>query len=492
MNSLTYLVMIGWIPVVLYLFSRVPVQRAVILSFLIAWLFLPMAAIPLAGLPDYTKMSATCYGILLATLIFDSQRFFAFRLHWIDSAMLIWCLCPVISSLTNDLGLYDGLSVALAQTVTWGFPYFLGRLYLSSLQGLQELAVGIVWGGLIYVPLCLLEIRLSPQLHRWLYGFSPQSFDQAIRYGGYRPIVFMQHGLMVGTWMMTATLIGFVLWRVGVLQQLLQRFAQGTLDPSSRTPQNRPLQPLYRETPWGTACIYVLTLLVTFVLLKSTGAYVQLLMGIVLLLGVRWLKSALPLLLVMLAMCGYLTFAAAGGMTLQTVHQISTTITQFVNADRAQSLVFRLQNEAALSAKARLQPWFGWGGWGRSRIYNAMGEDISVTDSLWIIYFGNYGFLGLMSWFGALLLPVVGFVLLTYRVEVWWHPQILPAATLAVGLTLYTLDCLINGMVNPIYTLVAGGLAGIVAHRSQVRSVPATLRHGNVKSSIMVPGQSDS
>jgi hypothetical protein len=453
MNGFGYVVMVGWIPVVLYLFSKLPIQRALIISFLVAWLFLPMGEIKLTGIPNYTKMSATCYGILLATFIFDMQRFKQFRPHWIDIPMVVCCLSPGISSLTNSLGLHDAVSAALTQTVTWGFPYFLGRLYLGTLKGLQQLAIAIVWGGLIYVPLCLIELRLSPQLHQWLYGFYPQSFDQAIRYGGYRPIIFMQHGLMVGIWMMTATLIAFWFWRAGILQPLLQQFAQGT-------PAKFAIQ---RENPWGISLGIFLGLLITFVLVKATGAYFLLLLGIAVILGMRWWRTALPLLLIVLAICGYLTFNAMGGMTPQVVSQISTTMTQLTNSDRASSLVFRLTNEAQLSAKARQQPLFGWGGWGRSRIYDEFGKDIAVTDSLWIIVFGNFGMVGLVSWIGALLMPVLVFALGRYPAHTWLHPQVLPAAVLAISLVLYVMDCLVNGMVNPIYTLIAGGIAGLVA-----------------------------
>lgn len=453
MNGFGYFVMLGWIPVVLYLFSQLPIQRALIISFLVAWLFLPMGDIKLSGIPNYDKMSATCYGIFLATCIFDIQRFRQFRPHWIDFPMIVWCLSPGLSSLANSLGLHDAVSATLTQTVTWGFPYFLGRLYLGSLKGLQQMAIAIVWGGLIYVPLCLIEIRLSPQLHQWLYGFSPQSFDQAIRYGGFRPIIFMQHGLMVGAWMMTATLIAFWFWRTGMLQPLLQQFAQGT--PPKPTPQ--------RENPWGASLGIFLGLLLTFVLVKATGAYVLLLIGIAVILGMRWWRTSLPLLLMVLAICGYLSFNAMGGMTPQTVDQISTAVTRVMNADRASSLVFRLSNEAQLSAKARQQPIFGWGGWGRARIYDEFGKDVSVTDSLWIITFGNFGAVGLVSWMGALLLPVMGFALWRYPADTWLHPQVLPAAVLSIGLVLYVMDCLVNGMVNPIYTLIAGGIAGLVA-----------------------------
>jgi hypothetical protein len=463
MNGFGYLVMICWIPVVLFLFSRLPVQRAVIFSFLAAWLFLPMASIPLAGLPDYTKMSATCYGILLATVIFDFHRFQKFRPHWIDIPLMIWCFSPLFSSLANGLGPYDGLSSSLRQIVTWGFPYFLGRLYLGSLSGLQQLAMGIVWGGLLYVPLCLVEIRLSPQLHQWLYGFSPQSFEQTIRYGGYRPIIFMQHGLMVGIWMMTATLVAFALWRAGFLQQLLMQFAKDSLGGSEGNALSTKPKTLLQEPTWGAAAIGVLMLLVTFALIKSTGAYFLLALGIGLFLALQWGRTVVPLIAIALLLSGYLVFASTGGLTPQNIAQISTTVTRFSNAERASSLEFRLKNEAQLSQKARLQPLFGWGGWGRARIYNDRGEDISITDSLWIINFGNFGWVGLWSWAGVLLLPILGFVLLRYPPSTWEHPQVVPAAALTIGLMLYAIDCLANAMVNPIYTLIAGGLAGIVA-----------------------------
>jgi hypothetical protein len=471
MNGFGSLVMIFWIPLVLYLFSRFPAQRALIVSFLGAWLFLPQANIPLSGIPDYNKMSATCYGIFIATLIFDPQRFKQIRLHWIDIPMLVWCFSPMASSLANGLGPYDGLAEALSQTVTWGFPYWLGRLYLGSLGGLKQLAIGIVGGGLIYVPLCLFETRMSPQLHKWLYGFYPQSFDQAMRYGGFRPFVFMQHGLMVGMWLMTATLLAFWLWRSGLLQSTLAKM---------RSPS------IFSNVPWLKNKIsaeqiannkllalgVVLILAVTFILEKSTGAYFLLLLAGFLIFSIRWWKTSALLFLIPCIISGYLVFASTGGITPQVIQQVSSTMTWVTNEDRAASLVFRLENEAKLTAKARRQSLFGWGGWGRARIYDDYGNDISVTDSLWIIAFGNQGIVGLVSLMSALIFPVLGFVVLRCPAQTWHHPQVLPAAVLAVALMMYTIDCLINAMVNPIYTLVAGGLAGIVAYTKRPESKP--------------------
>jgi hypothetical protein len=56
-NLLVPLVMLGWIPIVIYLFSRYPARRAIVISFIVAWLFLPQAVLPLPGLPDYDKMA---------------------------------------------------------------------------------------------------------------------------------------------------------------------------------------------------------------------------------------------------------------------------------------------------------------------------------------------------------------------------------------------------------------------------------------------------
>src|SRR4051812_43733268 len=104
-NVLVAMVLLGWVPVVLALFCVVQARRAVLAAFLGAWLFLPMASIKLsAGIPAYDKMSATCAGVLLAAMLFDFKRLAAFQFSWLDAPMALWCMCPMASSLANDLG----------------------------------------------------------------------------------------------------------------------------------------------------------------------------------------------------------------------------------------------------------------------------------------------------------------------------------------------------------------------------------------------------
>jgi hypothetical protein len=380
-------------------------------------------------------MSAASYGILLSTIIFDVGRFSTFRYSWIDVPMTVWCICPFFSSMVNGLGPYDGLSATLSQVVTWGIPYFLGRIYLNNLAGLRNLAIGTFIGGLLYIPLCLYEGRMMFSFHQLLYGFNPSGFLMSIRLGGYRPTVFMNHGLMVGMWMMSASLMGVVLWRTGIIKKVW----------------NFPIS-------W-----WVGLLLITFVLVRSTGAYMLFAAAVAILLIAKYFHNTLLIWLLIGGMCIYLNLGATGEFPRA---EVTSTMAQVFPPERVQSLDFRFENEEVLSAKARQNPIWGWGGFGRNRVFDEYGEDITVTDSLWIIAFGINGYVGLVSIFMALLVPVVAFCI-RYPAQLWSHPAVAPAAALAVSLVMYALDCILNAMVNPVFALTCGGLAGVVVASSR-------------------------
>ncbi|EKQ70205.1 hypothetical protein OsccyDRAFT_0480 [Leptolyngbyaceae cyanobacterium JSC-12] len=437
-NPLVPLIMYSWIPIVFFIYLRYPAQRAVIICFILATLFLPVATIEFSGIPDYTKMSATSYGILLATAVYDSQRFSNFRFSWIDIPIILWCVVsPFMSSITNDLGAYDGFSSALNSTVTWGTPYFLGRLYLGTLDSMKHLAIGIFAGALVYVPLCWYESRTFSSLHVLVYGVNTgRDAAQSIRYGGYRPQVFMEHGLMLGVWLMTACLMGMVLWKTGLVKR-------------------------FWNIPIG---LLMAILLLTFVAARSTGAYALFLFG-ALILFVAWrFRNAWLIWLLIAAICYYLYLGASGTFPSK---QIIASLSQVFDADRVGSLQFRFDNEEILGAKARQRILFGWGGFGRNRVFDEMGEDTTVTDSLWIIAFGINGVFGLATMTASILFPPMGF-LVRYPARLWNNPNVAPAAALAVCIVLYMLDCVLNAMVNPIFMLAGGGLASIALQSKRV------------------------
>lgn len=443
MTPQAQLVLLAWLPVVFFLFTLYPPRKAVIVSFIGGLLFLPeRAKFALPLIPDYQGMVATCYGILLALLVYDSQRLNSFKPGWVDVPMLVWCVCPFASSMSNGLGAYDGLNQSLTQIANWGLPYFLGRLYLGNLSGMGVLAREILKGGLLYVPLCLYEGRMSPQLHRMVYGYfaHPSGIRQAIRYGGYRPNVFMQHGLMVGMWMMAVALIALWLWKAKALKQV-----------------------------WGMSLDW-LTWVFLFVMIwcRSTGAYFYMLLGATVLFSAKWLRTSLLLLFLVVVLSYYLYAGATGTFAGD---EIVSWISDTVNPERAESLAFRFDNEEVLGEHARERMLFGWGGWGRNRVYeyNWAGEleDTTVTDSLWIIAFGVNGIVGLTSLTAALLLPVACFCLFRYPARTWFDPKVAPAAAQAVVLALFMLDSVLNNMYNPVFTMISGGLSGIVLNRVQ-------------------------
>ncbi|MDJ0843661.1 O-antigen ligase family protein [Crocosphaera sp.] len=446
MSPQAQLMMLAWLPIVIFFFVRFPPRKAVIISFLVAWLFLPQkAGFVFSGIPDYNRISATCYSILLLTLFFDSQRLTRFKLTWLDLPMLIFCICPFFSSISNGLGAYDGLSQTLSQTVSYGFPYFIGRIYFNDLVALRQLAIGIFISGLIYLPLCLFEVRFSPQLHIMVYGYFAHSFAQTIRYGGFRPTVFMLHGLEVGMWMMAVTLIGIWLWQAKIIKQL----------------KGVPIQWL------------LVALIVTFILIKSTAAYGYLAFGIIILLIAKRFRSIIPLLVLIIGISLYLCVASTGNFSTKNAEPLLATMSNIVGEDRAGSLEFRLDNEEILVEKALERPIFGWGGWGRNRVYdyNWEGElvDISTTDSLWIIIFGDRGMIGLAALYSSFLLPVFIFSTKRYPPKFWFHPQVAPAAVLCVVIVLYMLDNTLNAMFNPVFTVVSGGITGLVVRVPQQR-----------------------
>jgi len=424
----------GWIFVAIIMFAVLPARRAVLAAYILAWLFLPQAGIDVPGLPDVDKVNATSLGALIGIVLFDARRLQQFRPSWVDIPMCVWCLASIPSALTNPLPpeatsqLYDGISGVVKDFLTWGAPYLVGRLYLNDLIALRELAIGIVLGGLIYIPLCLFELRMSPCLHLWVYGYHPSSFEMAIRFGGYRPMVFMQHGLMLGMWMASASLIAVWLWRTGSLRRV-------------------------HGVPLG---LLALGLIIVTILCKSVGAIALLAFGLAAMYAVRNVRSTAVILVLVAIPVLYMFLRAERIWSGQELVHLAAMISE----ERADSLLGRFENEDLIAQKAAQKPLFGWGGWGAWRVKDEFGRDITVSDGMWVIALGEKGLVGLTSLSALVLLPIV---LLAWRVRArqWSTAWAAAPAALAMLLLLYALDNLLNAMMNPVYFLAAGGLSGL-------------------------------
>jgi hypothetical protein len=428
-NGIVPVALAVFLPFVLGCFVLLYPRRAVLVSLFVGWLFLPTFDNAYRFPLLHAKVMFVPAVVLFASVAFDGGRWRWFRPRLVDLPMTLVCLSPFVSSLVNDLGPYDGGSAVFETSMIWGAPYLLGRVYFSEPGALRDLAVALVAATLAYVPLCLWEVRMSPQLHATVYGFQPfGSFVQAIRFGGYRPSVFMAHGLMLGMFMTSGTLIALWIWRTHVCKDL-----------------------------WGVPIGWLCAALgMTTLLCKSTGAAALLVLGLAVLEAARRLRSSVPLL-ILLALPPAYCVARTSGWTGRPLVSLSE---ELVNQDRAASVEFRIVNEDQLIAKALQRPWLGWARWGRSRVYDESGKDVSIIDGLWILTLGTSGLVGLAALGVALALPALLLVSL-FPGRQWSDTRLAPTAALAVAGALGMIDDVFNAMLSPIFPLIVGSLVGL-------------------------------
>ena len=165
-----------------------------------------------------------------------------------------------------------------------------------------------------------------------------------------------------------------------------------------------------------------------------------------------------------LIVCAYPLLRENGLAPTEIVSNIATKISPERNA----SFAVRLLNEGQLLAKAENKPWFGWGGYGRNRIFDSWtGEDISVTDGAWIIFFGVYGWFGFLSFFGLLAAALFEAHRATDR-DV--NPSSVTRGGLALILTVCLINCLPNSVEQWLLFLLAGSIAATPAGARRVAS----------------------
>lgn len=453
MTPLVPITMFGWIPLVLQLFRKLQPHHAVIAGFLLSWMFLPQYDYDLPVLPNYSKISAASYGVLLGTFLFNRAAFQRFRFHPLDLPVVLWCASSFFSSVTNGLGAWDGLSAALGKITQWGIPYYIGRIYFESLRHLRDLVFGIFFGALLYIPFCLYEVVMSPRLHKIVYGWHPHHFGQTKRGGGWRPQVFMEHGLMNAMWMASGALAGL---------RLL-----ATRNFGKRLPLI-PVPPV----------LAVIAVVLTFFLCKSMGATLLMVAGLVAIVLTTRTRRTVFLFVLMLYPSFYMVTRGTG---LWDAENMLAFVRARTSEERSGSLSFRIENENILSEKARERMLFGWAGWKRAWVYNDAGETISVPDGLWIIAYGQNGVFGLTALTLAILLPQLAF-LRRYPPRRWGEPAVGAVAVLPVLLAVFMVDNLLNNMYNPVMLLAAGGLTSLALNRE-----PADDAGGHASAAPPVP-----
>lgn len=442
-----YIVLYSFPLVVMLLFRQMAKPNALVASMLAGYLLLPeqlMLDLPL--LPALTKHTIpvlTIFAILLTT---DHKGDRAVLPGWIPKSWMArgFLLALVLGSFftvqTNGdpnvfgetalpgLSIYDAVSMILT-TATTLLPLLLARKFLARPEHQRILLSAFVLSAALYSFLALYEVRMSPQLNNMVYGFFPHQFLQHIRNGGFRPLVFLNHGLWLSIFLSLAFLAAAGLFRL-----------------SSGADRGKYL----------VACLW---LMLTLVLSKSLGALVIALC----LLPVVFIGRRLQLMIastVAVIVIVYPILRSAGVVPLDAILDWANS----VNPQRAFSLEYRIVNEEILLAKAQERPVFGWGIWGRSLVYNELGARISVPDGYWVIILGVGGWVKYIAEFGLLCLPV--FVMLMRRKTYDIGAE---TTVLTLLLTANLFDLLPNATITPLTWMIAGALWGRIelGHLSQ-------------------------
>jgi hypothetical protein len=478
-NAFAYIMLLFWPLVAIWLFKRMPRSEALIWTLVAGYLLLPSrVTINLPLLPPLSKTNSPVFAVLLmciagvGTAMVRQRRQSALRDRagaasgaspvtirsgWLPAStigkvlVLAVVMGPFITALVNrdqiwftyggavnGLKAYDAFAGVMNHAVLL-LPMLLARKYLTTQQDHRTLLRILMLAGLAYSVPMLIEVRLSPQLHTWIYGFFPSSFLQSYRFGGFRPVVFLEHGLRVALFAAMVFLAAAAMW--------------------STAPQQKRRGALFAA----------LWLAMMLVMCRSVGAMAlgALFAPMILILGRRTQMLAAAAIAMFV-----LFYPAIRGAGIATAPGIMTVVNTVIPR-KAGSLELRLVNEDQLLQRASERSAFGWGGWGRSRVYDEdTGKDLSITDGAWVIIIGEYGWVGYVGTFGLLALPI----LLLFRLR--GDPGLtLETSALSLILSLNLVDLLPNSGLTLLTWLLAGALLGRAEQIVDERSVRLKQHH---------------
>jgi hypothetical protein len=440
--TFAYLALLSWLPISLIAFVVMRPLKATLFTILGAMLFLPEGvSFKYPYLPYLDKHNIPYLCVLAGALLRCPKR--AFKLpteRWFSFLAIVLLAGALATALTNQdtlrygrfvvtvlpgLTLKDGFFTGITQSLQHALPFFLGLALVRTAKDLRDVLASFVAAALLYVPFALIEIRLSPQFHQWVYGYHQHSFLQTLRWGGYRPMVFMAHGLALARFFVVATLAALL------------------VAPKRATILGLPSR------------IAATVLFITLVLCKSTGAVIYGLVALaVVALGKVRIRHAVAVVLASVVLI-YPALRAADAIPLDRVLNVAGG----VGSDREQSLLFRFHNEDELLVKARQRMVFGWGEYNRSFIFDERGRPNTITDGHWIVIVGVLGMVGFVATFGMLLFPI--FVARARVRKIADRSDRMLVSGVAVIIGTIAVDLIPNGLWDGYPYFFAGALMGV-------------------------------
>ena len=446
-NAFAFMMLGVWPLVVIAMFRRMPLERALIWSVLGGYLILPpVVVIDLPALPALDKHTIPSLAAAMCLTVMG-RRVRILPATMLGKILVLMILfSPIGTVLTNrepvlfTVGGLPGLTPwDIVSSGAYQFmmllPFLLARDVLAGPTAQKEIVRALLIGGLIYSIPMLYEVRMSPQLNLKIYGFFQHGFDQTFRFGGFRPIVFLQHGLWVAFFAVTALAAAVAALRAA-------------------DPQNR--------MRYLVATIY---LAIVLIFCRSLGPLV-LAVAIVPLVFLASRRTQLRVAALLAVLV--IAYPVLRGANLVPVEAMLEQAAR-IDEQRMQSLQFRFDNEEALLERAKEKPYFGWGAWNRNMIHDdATGFPVSISDGLWIIVIGIGGWFAFIAQFGLLASP-----LLMLRRKMRSLPDIAETpylGALALMLAFNMIDLIPNATLTPLTWLLTGALLG---YAEKLARVPA-------------------
>ena len=442
-------------------FQRLSRASATVVVVLAGSLFLPenVALLEMRGFPTIEKERVTYLSALLGLAIrgYIPDRRSTSGVG-LTAVLVLMFLANVGTLLINPAPLYNeglffeglGTRWLIGQTLddilVFGLPLMVGRAAFRDTNDLRTLMYALVGAGLIYTGLIAVEVLLS--IPFWVFQLSQLIYNVPMRpqfrYGFTQPIVFMDNGLAVATYMAVAVIAAASFRKTRAKRSWM-----------------------------GIRRVMALLLCGLLMTMNVAGSVYGLVMATL----TAWSRST-RIAAVALFIAAFTCVYPALRMMDVFPHTALVEFADQYDPDRARSLNGRFAEEDFVLGSIGERIWFGWGHIGRIPGVHSFGEGETGLDGWWVIRTGMSGLLGLqLSYIFFLLVPV----LVGWRCigRLRSHDGAPLFAGLLLCIAVRMVDLLINGWWNCMPVFLGGAALGIAG---------STRRSASHRDSFATPG----
>jgi hypothetical protein len=421
-NSLVLMADLAWLVIVPFLFRPLGPRRGVLLALVGGFLFLPRTdQIVHVGPWALVVNKQVVFGLtaLLGVVLFDRRTLLSARPNWADLPMAAFVVWPLI---TIEIHGYHDRAFFFYRSwwnlASWAIPYLLGRLYFGSAEGTRAIAVALVAGGLLYVPLCVYEMVMGPKWYLLGLIYGIPSWSNTNRLGGWRPEVFLGGGAEIAAWMALAAVMACWFWigRCG--------------------------RPVRRLPAWLPALVLLLTALGC----RGVYGYLLLAIGLLAIVLTQSLRTRLVLLALLLPAPIYIGLRISGAWDGRMLETLSRRL------GREGTVEARLHSEDIQIEQVRKQSHgLLFGGW-----------SIDWADPWWAVHLSNGGLIGVALFYASFFIVPTVLMVAHFSGQTTRGSPIAAAWGLALFLALHMIDSLHNTVYLTPTPLIGGALTGLV------------------------------